>query len=139
MLRAQPTSRGLLAPLFVAVGVLLVVVASHWKTAVTHDRSSGLADLAVSPAAETQPLGDEGAPAAGGVGAGGYVPLTGLIDPNNGDNGTNPAQTTTGDLFDFANTSIKSRLYVPLVVKMRETAEKMCSHVPPLSNLGPVL
>ena len=83
-----PTSRGLLAPLLAAASLLVVIAATvnlfpGWVL----DRpaeSTEVSLIAESPVAEAAATTDE------------YVPLTGLIDPHNGDNGTDPAQTTTG-------------------------------------------
>lgn len=77
----EPTSRSLLAPLCAAAGLLVVIAATvnlfpAWVLDTPGDSTVAL---------RTQQLA-----------ATYYVPLTGLIDPHNGDNGTDPAQTTTG-------------------------------------------
>lgn len=85
----EPTSRGLLAPL-VAAASLLVVIAATVNLFPAWLLDTPAESTEVSLSAESPAIADAGA--AADV----YVPLTGLIDPHNGDNGTDPAQTTTG-------------------------------------------
>lgn len=84
------TSRGLLAPLVVAGSVLVVVAAAVNLLPALRNSASWEGSVALS--AEL-PAGDVDVAAEAAYQ---YMPLTGLIDPHNGDNGTDPAQTTTG-------------------------------------------
>lgn len=84
----EPTSRSLLGPLVAAASLLVVIAATvNLFPAWLLDRPAESTEVSLSA---EPPVAD--AAAATDV----YVPLTGLIDPHNGDNGTDPAQTTTG-------------------------------------------
>lgn len=77
----HPSSRGLLLPLFVALGILLLTAASvdlfpKWL-------AKGKVEVRTVSGLSTRPQLDPR--------------YSGLIDPHNGDNGTDPAQTTTGE------------------------------------------
>lgn len=88
----EPTSRGLLAPLVAAASLLVVIAATvNLFPALLLDTPAESTEVSLS--AESPAVADAGA---AGAASDVYVPLTGLIDPHNGDNGTDPAQTTTG-------------------------------------------
>lgn len=81
----HPSSRGLLLPLVAALGVLVLTA-----TAVVDIFPRWLEE---DRAATTPPVTHLSSGVEFDVQ---YSQYTGLIDPHNGDNGTDPAQTTTG-------------------------------------------
>lgn len=93
----HPTARGLLLPLIAALGILALTAASfslfpRWLLG-GENKESSVADASSSSARLGMYSVKESSVADPGLGLPSY---SGLIDPHNGDNGTDPAQTTTG-------------------------------------------
>lgn len=102
----HPTSCGLFAPLGVACAVMFVVAGTVNLFPAWMERQENRGEVALDARMAVSDAMPED-----------YVPLSGLIDPHNGDFGTDPARTFTG-MYNRGELFVLSLMVIPYAISV---------------------